>query len=168
MSTLIALVACSSPHKGDYVNIDAKPSNYSRQDLCQRFLSFVTDELKASDAHLENSTEDANGKAIEWSSGCHVYRSDLRIIGSLSVYNPQRNGTIQPAQSDFQPIKGFSEKVWMTNDDQFRTQVGQWVSEMSFQKRNLQMDGNPADLDNDKVKKSVEFLIQLTRDIQKS
>lgn len=159
------IAACGTVSNSADTGADSEPSSYPRREFCERFKNFVSNDLGVLDAKFDDPSEP--GRQIEWNTTCQVTRTpDSRGIGILSIHNPRMDGTVEPTLSSYQPHEGFGEKVWMTNDDQFRTQVGPWIAELSFRKSNIRTSNGDLTFGNEEIRKTVEFLIQVTRAVQ--
>ncbi|MCP9622691.1 hypothetical protein FOH10_00455 [Nocardia otitidiscaviarum] len=162
------VVACGSSSEGGGIDIGAQPSDFLEIELCQMFLAFARDDLGIVNVWFD----DSKGYDPEESVGMNGYcvlteKNGNSTIGTLKVRNPGRHGTIEPGDPDFQPEDGYEEKVWMTSDNQYRTQVGSWVSDVRFNKSNIQTVNGALEFSSEEVDKTIDFLIKVARDVQK-
>ncbi|MFE3758518.1 hypothetical protein ACFXO9_29800 [Nocardia tengchongensis] len=167
MPILLLPVSCGNPFR-DSINTDleTKPSQYKAGNVCRQFASFLNGNMEANGASYRGTeAETYFENPIEWTTTCVPSTSD-GIAGMLQVTNPRLKGTVNPVDSGFQPTKGFDEKVWLSSDHKFRTQVGSWVVEMNISAENIKTPTGTLVLTNEQTRKAVEFIIGVAREVQ--
>lgn len=160
ISTLFGLVGCSSPS----LSI-TPPSEYDRFELCNRFSSFLNNELWFTDAAVESPVGSEDGGIVGWSTICQGRHSDGELIGVLQVHNP-RMGEALEISSYLHPLQGFEGKAWMGAPLPYWTEIhaqdGTWSAEMRFVKDSPEQEL----LGRNDIREVAEFLIQVAHDLQ--
>lgn len=164
---VFAVMSCGDQPQSKNADTKAQPSSYQKSQVCDRFITYMKDNLGAIGLSLVEGSDGAHDEPIEWSVNCVSTDSGQAARpGILQIFNPRADGTVDPSNSRYQRQDGFNEKVWMTPDNDFRTQVGPWVAEMSIDEKEVRTPTGTLHMTNEQVRTTIEFLIQITSDLQ--
>lgn len=135
---------------------DPAPSQLRRGELCEKFSSFIKDDLSVNVEYLRT---EGFGEPVGWANTCSPSTVGGITFGNLAVVN-SHSGDAEPDDPSYQPQKGFAEDVWLTADGKkFRVQVGSWMGRIYFP---------DAKLTDGQIRKTFEFLIQTIRVVRDS